>query len=212
MKLVKSSRLPFFLTGGTALARFYFEHRFSDDLDYFLNDSPDYKKHVREFQDLLQKSGLELDESQTVTSESHHRFIVCKDEVELKIDLVNDIAFRVGTAWYDPNFGFIDCWENILSNKISAIYRFAPKDIVDIHEICMHKEFSWPAVLEQAKKKDMGISAPFVAEIIRAFPVMRMTDVIWNKEYDSDVFQNHLAQIAADILTGAENSLHLSGR
>lgn len=207
MKLVNASRLPFFLTGGTALARFYFEHRFSDDLDYFLNDSPDYEKYVREFKSLLLKSDLQLDESQAVTSKSHHRFIVFKDGFELKIDLVNDIAFRIGTAWYNQDFGLIDCWENILSNKISAIYRFAPKDIVDIHEICMHKEFSWPEVIEQAKKKEMGISAPFVAEIIRDFPVIRMTDVVWNKEYDSGVFQNNLARIAADILRGADNSL-----
>ena len=207
MKLVNISRLPFFLTGGTAISRFYFQHRFSDDLDYFLNDSPDYKRYVQEFENLLHTSNFEVDESQTVTSESHHRFIVFRNQVQLKIDLVNDIAFRVGTFWHDVNFGFIDCWENILSNKISAIYRFAPKDIADIHEICLHKKFSWPEVIDQARKKDIGISADFVAEIIMDFPIARMADVIWNKEYAPDMFQNNLSRIATDILKGADNSL-----
>jgi predicted nucleotidyltransferase component of viral defense system len=33
---------PFYLTGGTALSRGYYKHRYSDDLDYFVNDYPDF--------------------------------------------------------------------------------------------------------------------------------------------------------------------------
>lgn len=33
---------PFYLTGGTTLSRGYYNHRFSDDLDYFLNGHPDF--------------------------------------------------------------------------------------------------------------------------------------------------------------------------
>jgi len=35
-----------FLTGGTALSRFYFHHRFSDDLDYFVNNNGHFSSHV----------------------------------------------------------------------------------------------------------------------------------------------------------------------
>lgn len=38
LKSVESLLLPFYLTGGTALSRFYFKHRFSDDLDLFVNN------------------------------------------------------------------------------------------------------------------------------------------------------------------------------
>ena len=32
--------LPFYLTGGTALGRYYLEHRSSEDLDFFVNADP----------------------------------------------------------------------------------------------------------------------------------------------------------------------------
>lgn len=35
---------PFYLTGGTALSRGYYNHRYSDDLDYFVNDHPDFQR------------------------------------------------------------------------------------------------------------------------------------------------------------------------
>lgn len=45
MKIVKDLQLPFYLTGGTALSRFYYHHRYSDDLDYFVNNrKPEYCK------------------------------------------------------------------------------------------------------------------------------------------------------------------------
>lgn len=38
MKLVDGLGAPFYLTGGTALSRHYFNHRYSDDLHFFLNN------------------------------------------------------------------------------------------------------------------------------------------------------------------------------
>jgi hypothetical protein len=45
MHTVKGVGTPFYLTGGTALSRFYFGHRYSDDLDYFVNSDPGFPKH-----------------------------------------------------------------------------------------------------------------------------------------------------------------------
>jgi predicted nucleotidyltransferase component of viral defense system len=36
----------FYLTGGTALGRFYLNHRFSDDLDFFLNRALDFQSQT----------------------------------------------------------------------------------------------------------------------------------------------------------------------
>ena len=47
LSLVKKSKTPFFLTGGTALSRYYFHHRYSDDLDLFVANDPDYPTHVK---------------------------------------------------------------------------------------------------------------------------------------------------------------------
>jgi len=42
LKLIDALDTGFYLTGGTALSRVYLGHRFSDDLDFFLNDHPDF--------------------------------------------------------------------------------------------------------------------------------------------------------------------------
>jgi predicted nucleotidyltransferase component of viral defense system len=34
----KTLDLPFYLTGGTALGRFYLNHRYSEDLDFFTDN------------------------------------------------------------------------------------------------------------------------------------------------------------------------------
>ncbi|MFH1146292.1 MAG: nucleotidyl transferase AbiEii/AbiGii toxin family protein [Pseudomonadota bacterium] len=38
--------LPFYLTGGTALSRHYFAHRYSDNLDLFVNKDPDFNVYT----------------------------------------------------------------------------------------------------------------------------------------------------------------------
>jgi predicted nucleotidyltransferase component of viral defense system len=38
----------FYLTGGTALSRFYLNHRYPDDLDFFVHQGKDFLADVRE--------------------------------------------------------------------------------------------------------------------------------------------------------------------
>lgn len=38
LRLIRSADTEFYLTGGTAASRGYLNHRFSDDLDLFVND------------------------------------------------------------------------------------------------------------------------------------------------------------------------------
>ena len=42
MKIVQDLEVDFYLTGGTALSRCYLNHRYSDDLDFFVNEAPDF--------------------------------------------------------------------------------------------------------------------------------------------------------------------------
>jgi predicted nucleotidyltransferase component of viral defense system len=40
---------PFYLTGGTALSRYYLNHRWSDDLDFFVNGIDSFSKWIERF-------------------------------------------------------------------------------------------------------------------------------------------------------------------
>ena len=42
LKILIPIDMKFYLTGGTALSRGYLNHRFSDDLDFFVNDDPNF--------------------------------------------------------------------------------------------------------------------------------------------------------------------------
>ncbi|WP_413884945.1 nucleotidyl transferase AbiEii/AbiGii toxin family protein [Candidatus Desulfatibia sp.] len=37
LKIISDTNTPFYLTGGTVLSRCYFHHRYSEDLDFFVN-------------------------------------------------------------------------------------------------------------------------------------------------------------------------------
>ena len=47
MNLLRKTGNPFYLTGGTALNRYYFRCRYSDDLDFFVNNDDDFSIHVQ---------------------------------------------------------------------------------------------------------------------------------------------------------------------
>jgi predicted nucleotidyltransferase component of viral defense system len=47
--------LPFYLTGGTALGRFYLNHRYSNDLDFFVNNDPFFNDHISTIRKNLEK-------------------------------------------------------------------------------------------------------------------------------------------------------------
>ncbi len=52
--------------------------------------------------------------------------------MEVKVDIVNDLASHYGDFEYHEALDKIDSWRNILSNKLSAIFRYEAKDYVDI--------------------------------------------------------------------------------
>ena len=47
LRLVNALKTPFYLSGGTALSRHYFNHRYSDDLDFFVNPDVQYAEWVQ---------------------------------------------------------------------------------------------------------------------------------------------------------------------
>ena len=60
------------------------------------------------------------------------RIFIEKDETRIKVDFVNDIPFHYGSFEQFAIFNKVDNWRNILSNKICALSRHEPKDVVDI--------------------------------------------------------------------------------
>ena len=81
MKIIHSQGVDFYLTGGTALSRCYFNHRYSDDLDFFINRAPDFKKQAQRVVTALRRDNLRIEIG--TASESFFRITVLKDKMQL---------------------------------------------------------------------------------------------------------------------------------
>jgi len=148
LDIVFKTEKGFYLTGGTCISRFYKEKRYSDDLDFFTNDSLRYNIAVRSIKIALMKN---FDLKTEIESKSFSRFIV--DKI-LQVDFVNDTTYRYKDVLITKEGYIIDNIENILSNKITAVMgRDDPKDIFDIYLIAKFYTFSWKDILKSAHKK-----------------------------------------------------------
>ena len=137
----------FYLTGGTAINRFYKEIRYSEDLDFFNNDNDNYVYDLKAILEQFEKTGL--DYTVNVSSRDFHRVFIG----DLKVEFIND---RV--KYFDRpkkiNKIRIDNLKNIYINKITAlISRDEPKDVVDIWTIDTFFDFDIKEILALSQEK-----------------------------------------------------------
>jgi predicted nucleotidyltransferase component of viral defense system len=199
--------IDFYLTGGTALSRGYFNHRYSDDLDLFLNDSRNFRLQVDQVFKALKKHGFKV--STAVADEDFVRAYIHENDCILKVDFVNDVSFRVGVPVSTRFFCKTDTLENILSNKLTALSRYSAKDIVDILFISQNLSFNWVEIFAYAAEKDVWTNPVAVAEILDQFPVEKLNEVIWaGIPPDEEKFNSHISRMIRDILEGNDNSLY----
>ena len=215
LSIIQKSKTPFFLTGGTALSRFYTHHRYSDDLDFFVINDAQYLMYVNTLLRLLFEAENEglfgIDRKELHRSKDYTKILVVDindPSVELKIDLVNDVAQYYGQVTDDPVFGKIDNLCNILSNKITALFRSEPKDVADIHAIAKCLKFNWKTLVVEAKSKEIGVEPEVVYELLMSFPIRYFDAIKWIKLPNKEQFENDIKKIADDILFGRDNSLY----
>lgn len=151
LDLIFQEDTEFYLTGGTCLNRFYFEKRYSDDLDLFTNFSNTFSYSAREIIERISRADYATEKH--VDSKDFVRIHVKNAEILLQIDFINDRVKRFGKYNYVKGYK-LDNPLNILSNKITAIIgRDNPKDIFDLYLITRNTSFHWSAILAQAKEK-----------------------------------------------------------
>jgi len=197
--------LPFYLTGGTALGRFYLNHRFSEDLDFFINADTQYPYYIAELKNKI-TSRFTVNIQQSLFADDFTRFFITEDDTFLKIELVNDVSYYPGHP-ADYPFGKIDTPLNILANKLTAIVgRDEPKDIFDIIHISLNYSFNWIDIFEHSKQKAV-INELDVEQRLVSFPVEWFENVNWlSTDLDFESFRKILSQIADDFLLGKPNS------
>lgn len=206
LDLVGSSPVDFYLTGGTALSRAYLNHRYSDDLDFFVNNSDTFKSQVETIVQTLPKLNLKFDIAQA--DEGFARILVFDEQCSLKLDFVNDVLFRAEVPVSTKLFSRTDTPLNILSNKISALSRLEVKDVVDIIYLALKYTFEWPAIISDAFEKDMWVNPIETSRVLDEFPLQKITEINWvNETPDIPWFEEQLKVVITDIIQGNSNSL-----
>jgi predicted nucleotidyltransferase component of viral defense system len=196
----------FYLTGGTALGRFYLKHRFSEDLDFFTNQNKAFHTLIKTIETSLINKFAVL-KNLSMVSDDFVRYYVEQDETILKVEFVNDIAYRCGIP-NDYKYGLIDTPLNILTNKLTALVgRDEPKDVFDIFTLAEHYQFNWLEVFNEAKNKAL-INEIDVEQRIQSFLVQHFQLADWIiTSFDYEKAANSLQTIANDFFLGLDNSL-----
>lgn len=190
----------FHLSGGTALSRFYFGHRYSDDLDFFLNDDPAFALEVSRATAALEKVnplGLSF-----LTRDVRYVLAQWKPgNIPLKIDFITDVPSRVGVPARHSDVGCIDTPENILANKIPALCdRRAPKDYADIWVLCCRERYDIHTALGHASSKAAGIFPLLLAESILAVDETVYRSVRWRQGPDEGIFINQFRELGERLI------------
>jgi hypothetical protein len=123
-------------------------------------------------------------------------------EVLLKLDFVNDMVPQYGEITKTDLFYRTDSIRNILSNKISAIFRYAAKDIADIREIALHETIDWSAIIQEARQKEAGLEFSYISEILTCMPESEFETISWTKKPDWQEFRNDIERIVFEMMSG----------
>lgn len=206
LSLISDLNLPFYLTGGTALSRHYLSHRYSDDLDFFVNSHTDFKTLIIAIEAQLRQAGIDYN-TLTRSDDFIRLEVLAKDNTHLKLDFVNDLVIHLGGYESSGVLGRVDNVMNILSNKISAIPRLEIKDFADIVYIARKYEFVWDKVIGEAIQKDEWVNPLDLARYIVTTEIDRFKQIQWITTPDYQKLEQDCQIIADDIIYGRANSL-----
>jgi len=123
-------------------------------------------------------------------------------DVLLKLDFVNDLVPHFGDIVKTGLFYRTDSILNILSNKLSAIFRFAAKDIADIREIALRENVDWVKAIEEARQKEAGLELTYITQILISMPKSEFDKLVWVKKPDWNEFQRDIEKIVIDMMEG----------
>ncbi len=200
LQIITALETGFYLTGGTAVSRGYLHHRFSDDLDFFVNYDDRFEEWVNQIINTLsQQKAWKTD---VLTKQEYFaRVMLHRPDISLKLEFVNDVPFRVGKVTIDPILGKLDTPENILANKVNAaLGREEPKDLADIWGFCTQMEMSIHDAIIGAQGKAAGIFPVDFARVLLSATTADWKVIRWLNPPPSIQFVSDLHKIGEGII------------
>ena len=192
----------FYLTGGTALAEFYLEHRLSEDLDFFTEDMFE----PQDISIILKKLQKKIDIRHIRSEQSFNRNLFF-------LELENDVIKTEFTYFPFPRIEkkkkiddlFIDSLIDIAVNKVFTIYQKPrSRDFIDLYFILKKENWNIDDLVKNAQIKfdhyvdPIQLGSQFLkAKELKDYPKMitQIDDTIWQ-----DFFVNEAKSLEKQIL------------
>lgn len=198
IQAINEADTDFYLTGGTAASRGYLQHRFSDDLDYFVNDDNRFGLWVER---IIQALDKEWPCDVLMKEERFSRLDLHQKDISLKIELINDVPARVGEVQNHSALGRLDSAENILANKVTALLdREEPKDFADIWGFCCQKELPIQAAITDAQSKAAGVFPADLGRVLCSVQNEDWESIRWIQAPAAGTFISQLNQLGEGLL------------
>ena len=199
LRVIHSIETGFYLSGGTAASRGYLHHRFSDDLDMFVNDDTNFGLWADRIIQTLVRGAWQVQVS--LREERFVRLNVLRNEIQLKIEMINDVPARVGVVIDHPILGYLDTAENILANKVTALLdREEPKDFADIWGFCIKKGLSLQDAITNAESKAAGVFPADLARLLCTATEADWSTVRWIDAPDKQKYLSDLNALGEGLL------------
>lgn len=200
LQIINSLDTGFYLTGGTASSRGYLHHRFSDDLDLFVNDD----KRFGLWADRIIHSLAEATEWRLDVLQKDDRLIrlaLTQEELLLKIEMIDDVPSHIGTIRGNSNLGMLDSPENILANKVTAaIDRQEPKDLADIWGFCCKLGLLLSTAITDAHSKAAGVFPADLARVLCSVTRADWEAVRWIDPPEAGTYMEELQKLGEDLI------------
>lgn len=153
----------FFLTGGSALGIFYFDHRMSYDLDFFSVHDIDWHVLSNEMINIGREIGADI--SRLSASPTFSRFNVCRQGEHEVVDFVREMVPQVSPQKNVFGGIVVDTLQEIATNKwCTLLGRNEIKDLIDLYFLSQHIDI-WVS-FEQAKTKDGGVDPSIISHLV----------------------------------------------
>lgn len=192
----------FYLSGGTALAEYYLQHRYSEDLDFFSETEVDPEGVSARLKKLQHGIGIEKIEYQ----QSFHRHLffltIGQDVVKTEFTFFPFLGIEPGPI---KNGVAIDSLLDIAVNKVFTIYQHPrARDYIDLYCIIQKTGWTVSSLVKKAKVKfdwhvdPVQLGGQFLqAKAVKDYPRMikRLAPSTWQiffedeaKKLDKEIF------------------------
>lgn len=196
----------FYLTGGTALSRFHYQHRFSDDLDFFYDGynhpKDNFNVSYREIINTLEKVFPDIEI--TIDGEFFKRLFIKQGDVPLRLEFVYENFKTVGEKKKFKNT-LIDSKENICANKIGTLLdRRSVKDFLDLYYLLKDIELEQAIKWSELKKVPPDYEGLMmgVGDLLKN-PGLMEGSALTIQPLDNNTFLDFTKKIIGDLLDDA---------